>query len=281
MNRAIGKRKFYYYVLLEPWSKPTFTRETFWKWVPQHFQEVRYVGVTTRFPTLRFREHLRDYKNHKTKVTKETTWGNSRLSLGQKPLLVVIEESFGDLFVEEGMQREVELIAMLQNEDCALTNGNQGGLGVVGRSQESIDRAAMKLRGRSRPFCVIEKLRAANIGKKYSKDVNAKKGSKGESNPFYGKRHSQEVMDRIAETKRLNPIKRVKNPFYGRKHTEETKRRLSFINTGKHASPETRLKMSVSLSGERNPFYGKHHSEETRNKISLMYKVRQEKKAFK
>lgn len=35
-----------------------------------------------------------------------------------------------------------------------------------------------------------EKLRVANLGKKYSDEVNAKKGSPGITNPFYGKTHS-------------------------------------------------------------------------------------------
>lgn len=46
---------------------------------------------------------------------------------------------------------------------------------------------------------VKEKLRQANIGKKYSDEINAKKGRKGESHPNYGKVMSDEVKEKIRQ----------------------------------------------------------------------------------
>lgn len=54
----------------------------------------------------------------------------------------------------------------------------------------------------------------------------------------------------------------------GKKMSEEFCRKNSESHKGKHASDETRRKMSAMREGEKHPMYGKHHSEETRNKIS-------------
>ena len=54
----------------------------------------------------------------------------------------------------------------------------------------------------------------------------------------------------------------------GKKMSEEFCRKNSESHKGKHASDETRRKMSAMRKGEKHPMYGKHHSEETRNKLS-------------
>jgi hypothetical protein len=63
------------------------------------------------------------------------------------------------------------------------------------------------------------------------------------------------------------------NPMYGKKHSEEIKQKLREINTGKTLLEETKEKiknkMSGRHSGEKNPFYGKKHSDESKEKISL------------
>lgn len=50
-------------------------------------------------------------------------------------------------------------------------------------------------------------------------------------------------------------------------HNEETKQRIRKSVTLTLNKPETRKKISESISGEKNGFYNKHHSEETRRKI--------------
>ena len=44
----------------------------------------------------------------------------------------------------------------------------------------------------------IERIRQANLGRKYSDEVNAKKGRKGELNAFYGKTHTQETRKKLS-----------------------------------------------------------------------------------
>ena len=82
-----------------------------------------------------------------------------------------------------------------------------------------------------------EKRSQANLGKKYSDEVNAKKGRKGVDSYMYGKHLS-----------------------------EETKQKLREANLGKRYFDEVNAKKGKS--GVENPFYGKHHSEEAKIKMS-------------
>ena len=79
---------------------------------------------------------------------------------------------------------------------------------------------------------------------------------KGEQNPFYGKTHSPETIDKIR-------LKNTGNTF----------------NKGAYRSPEYREKMSAILKGRKNPnvsakLKGRKLSEETKAKIGLASKSR-------
>lgn len=76
--------------------------------------------------------------------------------------------------------------------------------------------------------------------------------NKGENNYWHGKGEL---------------LKGEKNPFYGRKHSEETKLRLKKINLGKHPSEESRQKMSKSGRGRK-------HSQESKLKMSKNTKTK-------
>ena len=87
---------------------------------------------------------------------------------------------------------------------------------------------------------------------------------------------SQETREKLRESM-IGKFDGEKNPFFGRHHTDETRKRMSENhwdmrgannpNYGKTFSPETKLKLSQSKSGENHPCYGKHLSEETKQKI--------------
>ena len=126
--------------------------------------------------------------------------------------------------------------------------------------------------------------------------------TKGEKNPFYGKKHSTEtraylrsLVEGVSYAERLSPkeLKRVlekkSNSMKGKNtgpKSDETKRKISETRIregtakgeknpryGKAVSLETREKIRVSNTGrhagEKHHMYGKHHSEETRKKMSL------------
>lgn len=79
---------------------------------------------------------------------------------------------------------------------------------------------------------------------------------KGENNPMYGKRLTEEHKRKLRESRK------------GVKLTKEHIEQLIKSKKGKPLSQEHRDKISKANTGENNGFYGKHHTEETRQKMS-------------
>lgn len=89
----------------------------------------------------------------------------------------------------------------------------------------------------------------------FSEEVREKIGRKGESNPMYGKKWSEETRERIKTTKIIT--RGVDNPLYGKPKSEEHKKKIS----------NTRKEKGLSKK-ENNPNWGKPRSEEDKNSIS-------------
>lgn len=111
---------------------------------------------------------------------------------------------------------------------------------------------------------IYESLRrnhAVALSLAYTGVKNPKKGNPGETNPFYGKKHSDETKEKIRQArigkKDSNELRRKKSEAAKNRPpvTEATREKLSKINKGK-----------AGLTGERNGFFGKQHSPEQRDK---------------
>lgn len=135
----------------------------------------------------------------------------------------------------------------------------------------------------------------------------------GIKNPFYGKKHTQETIEKIVKTLKKNYSQddsywkseeyknkmRIatfgeKNGFYNKNHTETTKSLLSKSSKdnwksgkyedmvknkiGKPLSEEHKKSISFGLKGvmvkDKNPMYNKKHTEETKSKISENIKLK-------
>lgn len=75
---------------------------------------------------------------------------------------------------------------------------------------------------------------------------------KGEKNPNYGRKHSEESKQRMSESKKgaKNPMfgrTGEKAPFFGKHFSKETKQRLSESHIGKKLTEEAKQKMSESM----------------------------------
>lgn len=88
--------------------------------------------------------------------------------------------------------------------------------------------------------------------------------TKGEKNPFYGKKHTDETKQKISAAKKGMP-----GPNKGKAFSAEARQRMSAAQKRRPPmSDETRRKKSISMSGEKHPFFGTVRSLETRRKIS-------------
>ncbi len=144
-----------------------------------------------------------------------------------------VEILFDNISYEMAIRKEIEFILLYGRKDlksgilCNMTNGGEGLCGYKFPDE-----------------------RKKYLSKKYS----------GELNPFYGKKHSPETIDKFK--------------YIAKNRTEETYKKISISNSNKIMPKETKLKISLATIGEKNHFYGKKHSEETKLKISEMCKGR-------
>lgn len=90
-------------------------------------------------------------------------------------------------------------------------------------------------------------------GYSHSEDTKKKISKPGGKNPFYGKKHSPEAIEKM----KLASKNRKRKP-----HSEETKNKM------KESAKKYWKDGGRDIEGENNPFYGKLHTEETKKKIS-------------
>jgi hypothetical protein len=108
-----------------------------------------------------------------------------------------------------------------------------------------------------------EKISKGNTGKKYSNDINKKKGRKGRIVSIEtGKRISNSLIislkNQSDETKKNRAAANI-----GQKRTQETKNNISKALTGKKQSEETKEKRNKKLTGKKR----KAFSQKTKNKM--------------
>jgi hypothetical protein len=172
--------------------------------------------------------------------------------------LPIITKIASNLEEDVALQMEIELIAKYGRRDIGtgiLTNCTDGGdRGAQGLSKENNQKRVRKFVEWTKNFRVVDEQYKKNISegmKAYHaenpmSEEERKRRSilySGENAPMYGKKHTQEALDKMSKAHKGIPL------------SEEHKKALSLASRGKR-------------SGENNGFYGKNHSDETREKIS-------------
>lgn len=177
---------------------------------------VRYVGWTHSTLKERLHGHISDSKRGNNH---KQNWIRELAKENLIPIIETIEETIYSKRVE----REQYWIKYYGREN--LVNGTDGGEGKIGAI-------------------------ASDKVKEYFSKLFS-----GEGNPFYGKHHTEETLDKLRN----------------RKMSDETKEKLIISNTGRKKSKEELDFRSKLFSGDGNPFYGKHHDEEAKEKNRIAH----------
>ncbi len=85
------------------------------------------------------------------------------------------------------------------------------------------------------------------------------------------KRGSPEWREKLSKAK-IGRFTGKDNPFYGKSHSPESIEKIRLDHLGKKASQESRLKMSISRLGKKHPIGCGHCSEENRRRQSITLK---------
>jgi group I intron endonuclease len=122
-----------------------------------------------------------------------------------------VEIIFEDVDLCFAIKKEIEFIKLYgkiidgTGTLCNLTDGGEGALGFK-HTKEFKKKLSNKRKGEN----------------------NHMFGRKGELNPNYGKKHSEERKRKNSESKK-GMFEKEKNPFYGKKHTDEDRKKMSEI----------------------------------------------------
>ncbi len=138
--------------------------------------------------------------------------------------------------------------AITRHEDPQSYNLAQGGRGVLSGSANPCygkpisDTAKAKLSvalsgdknpfyGKKHPPHIMERITEANTGRRFSPEVNAKKGRRGEDHPCFGKRHSESARQEMS-VKRKGTYTGEANHFYGKEHTADSIQKMKDARQG-------------------------------------------------
>lgn len=193
---------------------------------PTHNDQRCYVGKTGNTLKKRIGSHISSAKNYKRQLDKEReqgitrdtynynyNWINSLLAKGIEPEIIEVC-MFENITLSELNEIETWHIKQFKLLGIKLTNTGPGGYGGHGvgyiANEETKQKISASLKeyfanneapnkGKSPSAETREKLRQANLGKKYSPERCAQMSaaSKGENAPFYGKKHTQETIAKM------------------------------------------------------------------------------------
>lgn len=265
--------------------------------------EIRYVGYTYTSLKERLRLHVRDVKKESVKSHKKK-WIKSLLNQNLYPVINLVQEF--DL-IEDALEKEKELIALYKSNGIRLVNHTPGGEFGMGYkfSPESISIMVKKRTGKKigtkeerllaqKEIEIQKELKRKELARIRDKKYKDKKKEErrlyrinnpkvklvGELNPFFGKKHSAESLEKMRKAKLGKKhgeefSKKMSKILKGRKCKDETKKKISdknkewYKNNQRIVSDETRKKLAAVWTGRR-------HSLETIEKMKLSWIKRKE-----
>jgi hypothetical protein len=214
--------------------------------------EIRYVGKTISTPSQRLAVHLYyARKNHRTGCAR---WLKRLSDVGLRPEIYVLQTAH-----EDWQEVERFWIAKLRQDGVSLLNHTAGGDGLNEYSHTETARANMResqrlryatnpspLKGRARPVEVVEKCRAANLGRNISAEArsNMSKAAKGRIiTDDARKKISAALKGRPKPPRTLEHCAKIAAKAKGRKWSDEAKARHSDGRRAYANTPDGKLHM--------------------------------------
>lgn len=203
-------------------------------------EEVRYVGWTIN-PESRLKDHLKVAQNGRER-NHRTNWILSLLKQGQQPIIRVLESEVSDF-----AGRERYWISHFRSLGCKLTNGTDGGEGMLGWSPSEQQRKKI-----SEVMRELWKLKPNPfLGKKHTAESRAKMSAWqiGRTLPIATRLKLSEIRrHQVFSAETRSKISKHRKAYLAA-HPEQAMR-LSIL-AKKGPSPETRLRMSLSARNKK------------------------------
>ena len=132
---------------------------------------------------------------------------------------------------EERCQRRLNVVERADFYNRAITTSCRTGFSTYGLSCSEATRKKISERTKGREISTEVRKQLSDVFKKRMKEMtpeerSRKYGSFGQSNPFWGKTHSPDVIEHIRQSSHEHNLGE-KNPFYGKRHTDDTRKYLS------------------------------------------------------
>jgi hypothetical protein len=178
---------------------------------------------------------------------------------GVVPIVVVR----GGMSEADAFQTEMAFIAAIGRFPVGpLVNLNDGGAGMAGHKQspETIEKRVSKIRGKSRPRDVVERIAAANRGRKRSDETRAKLSrpksaahrkalSEARDGIVFSDQHRANIGAALRGRKRPPEVgAKVRASMIGVKHTEERRANLRASNRSRDPDVRDRIRAGVLAS---------------------------------
>lgn len=199
---------------------------------------VRYVGKTTN-PRKRYSQHV-----YSTEKTHRACWIRSLRKRGERPVMRVIETVPDDVSWQE---REKYWIAHYREIGANLTNGTDGGDGVVGLSDEARERIIASSIGRPKSPETLEKMRLARRGAKATDEarLHMREAAARRPNPM----SFANVREKVSETSRRKAEgARCPDGWTHHQFVEHLKNRYSELRSIVLVKKEVAQKLGVIVS---------------------------------
>lgn len=203
------------------------------------FDEIRYVGKTHVELLSRLRNHIWCAKRGQN--THRSRWIRSMLANSRVPIIQLVNEVDGN-----GSTEERALIAFYRSLGFNLTNGTDGGEGLVNPTPET--RRKMREAKLGKPLTAEHraKIALAITGRRHSDKTKRAIGAAHKGRALSSAHKEKLRVIGLTRVTSLETKSKISNSLRGRVHSSETKKKIGDSQRGRHLSVAQREKIKAS-----------------------------------